>query len=329
MRGKDSYLMQWLAFISLLLNCAGTQAVESLTYDPETGIYTMEYYNTYDQSEPVQRRVQFELRTRIDPAVSSKINDTGADALIYRYELKNGPLSKQRIGVIRLDVTHAYKDKLLTPNGWSGGIVPKFITAEIVASWSPLPEQQGLKPGSTQPGFGFESRDIPGIGIFEAIGRARRDLGGFPDLGPSADTSVGKQFSELMKANESVRRFAAAPRIVVPDPFNVATVLTGIQQHIRDDLSRYELVDAVFASQLDRYIQAAIAAANQGNNAAVIANLKDLRQMLKKEYVDVDQDSFTESEPEKVKNRQVLIDKLAAKVLDFDFKYVEKRVKAN
>jgi hypothetical protein len=161
------------------------------------------------------------------------------------------------------------------------------------------------------------------------LGRERRDLGGFPDLGPSTDTPVGKQFSELMKANESVRRFAAAPKIAVPDPFNAVTVLMGIQQHLRDDLSRYQLVDQVFASQLDRYLQAAIAAANQGNNAGVIANLKDLRQMLKKEHPDVDQDGYAESDPDKVKNRQVLIDKLAARVLDFDFKYIEKRVKAN
>lgn len=314
-----------LVFSTFIVNAA---AGESLTYDPETGIYTMEYYNTYDQATPVQRRVQFELDTRIDPVVLSKFNNTASDSLNYRYKIKNGVTSMQGIGVVRLVGTRSFASNISVPNGWRGSTRPAFVTSELIAGWSYRADDRGLKPGVTQPGFGFESRDLPGVGVFESIGRARRDLGGFPDLGPSDDTPVGQQFSELMKNNESVRRFAAAPKIMVPDPFDTAVVLTGIQKHIKQDLISMQLIEPVFATQLDRLLQAATDAAKLNATRAVREYLKDLRKLLKKEHADIDkEDDEVESDPEKVKSGQVPIDKLAAKVLDFDFKYVEKRVK--
>lgn len=309
----------------------GAGAGESLTYDPNTGIYTIEYYNTYDQPTPVLQRARFELSTRIEPTIKSKVKEKEPDKqlLIYQYEIKSGKASKQNIDVIRIVGTHAYVGSQAVPNGWRGSVTPRFSTTEIIAGWSyRVDDTGGLKPGASQPGFGFESRDLPGVGVFESFGNARRDLGGFPDLGPSSDTPVGKQFSDLMKANESVRRFAAAPKISVPTPFNAATVLAGIQKHIRDDLTAYQLVDSVFASQLDRLLQTAIAAAQQGNTTGLKANLKDLRQLLKKEHEDVDkEDDEVESTHKNTRGNSALIDKLAAKVLDFDFKYIEKRLK--
>ena len=94
-----------------------------------------------------------------------------------------------------------------------------------------------------------------------------------------------------------------------------------------------KLIDPTFASQLDRLFQTAIAAAKGGNTVALKGNLKDLRQMLKREHADVDkEDEDWDKEDdgkgkEKDKSRQ--IDKLAAKVLDFDLKYIQKRLGHN
>lgn len=327
-------IMKLVAALALSSITVGAVAGESLTYDPDTGIYTMEYYNTYDQPTPVQQRVQFELPTRIEPAIKSKIKEKESDKnlLIYRYEIKSGTASKQNIDVVRIIGTHAYAGNQAVPIGWRGGITPLVSTNEIIAGWSyKVDDLGGLKPGATQPGFGFESRDLPGVGIFEFIGNTLRDPGsiqGFPDLGPSSDTPVGKQYSELMKNNESVRRFAATPKIRVPDPFDTAVVLAGIQKHIKQDLLSMQLIDPVFAAQLDGILQAAIDAAKLNATKAVRDHLKDLRKLLKKEHADADkEDDESESDPEKIKSGQVPIDKLAAKVLDFDFKYVEKRLK--
>jgi hypothetical protein len=323
-------IKQMAAALVFSLITSGAVAGESLTYDPDTGIYTMEYYNTYDQPTPVQQRVRFELPTRIEPVIKSKVKEKEPEKelLIYQYEIKNGKASKQDIDVVRIVGTHAYAGNQATPSGWGGSITPRVSANEVLAGWSyEADDVGGIKPGATQRGFGFESRDLPGVGVFESIGNERRDLGGFPDLGPSDDTPVAKQFSELMQNNESVRRFAAAPKIRVPDPFNTAVVLSGIQKHLNQNLISLKLIDPVFASQLDRLLQAAIDAAKLNATQAVRDHLKDLRKLLKKEHADADkEDDESESDPKKVEDKQTPIDKLAAKVLDFDFKYVQKRL---
>ena len=51
--------------------------------------------------------------------------------------------------------------------------------------------------------------------------------------------------------------------------------------------------------------------------------------MLKREYADVDQDDEDwdkDDDKGKEKDKSRLIDKLAAKVLDFDLKYIQKRL---
>ena len=307
---------------------AGVAAGESLTYDPNTGVYTMEYYNTYDQAAPVQKRARFELRTRIDPVIKSKVKEKEPDKnlLSYRYEIKNGTASKQNIDVVRLVGSHSYAENISVPSGWRGSVKPTYVTRDIIAGWSYRADDAGgLKPGATQPGFGFESRDLPGVGIFESIGNARRDLGGFPDLGPSSDTPVGQQFSELMQNNESVRRFAAAPKIPNPTPFNAAVVLGGMQKHVKDDMASMQLIDPALAALVDRGLTQAIAAAQGGNTPSLLHEIKSLRQLLKQEHADVDQDNDGDDD-DKDKKPKPRIAKLAAKVLDFDLKYVEKRI---
>jgi len=148
------------------------------------------------------------------------------------------------------------------------------------------------------------------------------------DEGPRGE--FGKQVAELEHPERnSVPRTAAVPLIPVPNPFDPAAVLTSVQKHVNQDLVAMKLVDPAFAFQLDRMLQAAIAAAKGGNTVALKSNLKDLRHMLKREHADVDaedddKDDGENDDQQKAKVR--LIDKLAAKVLDFDFKYVEQRL---
>lgn len=122
-----------------------------------------------------------------------------------------------------------------------------------------------------------------------------------------------------------VPRLAAVPRIPAGQPFDPVLTLTGIQKHLNQDLVSLKLVDPVFASQLDRSLQAALDAAKLNNTRALKDHPKDLRRALKKEHDDVDKEDHDDDDEGKPK-KSGLIDKLAARVLDFDIKYVEKRV---
>lgn len=149
----------------------------------------------------------------------------------------------------------------------------------------------------------------------------------FPDDGPDYTSAVGIAYHKL-RQNDFVPRVVATPRIAVPTPFDAAVVLAGIQQHIKTDMLSMQLVDAVFISQLDPWFASAIDAAKRNNNEGLRHAIKELRRLLKQEHADVDKDDDRDDDDKekKVKSR---IDKLAARVLDFDFKYLEKRVKGN
>ncbi len=132
---------------------------------------------------------------------------------------------------------------------------------------------------------------------------------------------------EIEKQNY-IGRFAAVPLIPVPSPFDAATVLTSLQKHVKEDLVGMALIDPVLASKLDPLFVAAIDAAQRGNAEGARKAIKDIRHLLKREHEDIDKDEDRDDDQDdrKHKNKR-LIDKLAAKVLDFDLKYVEKRVK--
>ena len=148
----------------------------------------------------------------------------------------------------------------------------------------------------------------------------------FLDDGPSPTSAVGITYHKL-RLNDFVPRFVAVPRIAVPTPFDAAVVLAGIQQHIKTDILSMQLVDAVFTSQLDPWFASAIDAAKRNNTAGLRHAIKELHQLLKQEHADMDNDSDLDDDKEKKSKPR--IDKLAARVLDFDFKYLDKRVKDN
>ena len=140
------------------------------------------------------------------------------------------------------------------------------------------------------------------------------------------DSEVGKQLNRLT-ANDFVLRNAAVPRIPNPTPFNAVVVLGGIQKHVKDDMASMQLIDPILLASIDRGLTQAIAAAQGGNTPSLLHELKNLRKLLKQEHADVDKDDGDWNDDDKRKTAKHQIDKLAAQVLDFDLKYVEKRVK--
>jgi hypothetical protein len=128
------------------------------------------------------------------------------------------------------------------------------------------------------------------------------------------------------------------PRIPNPAPFDAATVLTGVQRHIKDDLVGMKFVEPAFADKLDQGLTSAIEAAKGGNTEALRGELKKLRHLLKG-FGEPEDDNHAAARKDKegdqdppedrirTKDWPHPIAKLAARVLDFDLKYVEKRVK--
>ena len=89
-----------------------------------------------------------------------------------------------------------------------------------------------------------------------------------------------------------------------------------------------QLIDPALFTLIDRSLDQAIAAAQGGNTSSLLHEIKNIRKLLKQEHADVDKDDDGDrDDDDKEKKIKSPIDKIAARVLDFDLKYVEKRVK--
>lgn len=296
---------------------------EGVILNPQTGDYTV----TYKQDDMFYE-VVFVPATKINPVLKSKFKMTKDGSVTsYNYSLKNETKSVQPIHALRTEITNINANSLMSPEGWRGNVVPNLQRTGLPVrlNWSYLANQVagGLPPGKKQNGFRLDSNDLPGITIMRIEGAAPTTLwlGSVPDV----DTPVGAQILQLT-SNNYVPRPVAVPLIPVSNPFDAAAVLTSLQKHVNQDMVSMNLIDPAFASQLDRLFQTAIAAAKGGNTVALKGNLKDLRQMLKREHADVDKEDDAKG---KEKDKSQLIDKLAAKVLDFDLKYILKRLGHN
>ncbi len=302
---------------------------EGIVVDSNSGNYIV----TYKTDDGSFAEVIMEPATKISPVLKSEVrlSENSIDTT-YQFKLKNGAASKQNIRAIRTEITSATPNSVVSSDGWGGGLYPNpQMGLAMRLSWSYIAQvskesKSGLSPGKSLRGFRFESMDLPGVGIIRIEGAATQTtwLGHIPEI----DSPVGTQINNL-RLNDFVPNFAALPRIPVPTPFNAAAVLGGVQKHIKEDLVSMKLIDPVLASQLDRLLQAAIDAAKINNTTAVRSNLKDLRKLLKKEHEDVDSEDDKDFDKDDANEtrKSALIDRLTARVLDFDLKYVEKRVK--
>lgn len=315
-------MSKYIAGLFLLLFGILVHADDSLIYDQNTGNYTL----TYNGNSYV-----FVPGTNISPYVQSWFEAQRDSTVTYRYRVRNGRDAKQSIDDFRLltSVAISKDTKITSPHSWTPLIVP-YLPAVVWGIKDIDNETGSIAPGKSTERFSFAAPYLPEVSRAELWHFAEmpqfQDEGG--EEGPDPASAVGQQFNALI-ANNHVSRYVAAPGIMIPNPFDSAAILTAILHHIDQDLISMKLIEPNFASQLDRLLQAAIDAAKGGNTVALKGDIKDLRRMLKREYPDVDSDHDQSQDDEgkdEDKNKSHQIDKLAARVLDFDLKYIQKRL---
>jgi len=319
-----------VVFLFFTVSSAPSAQEGTIVLDPNTGNYILTYRgHEYDTGAEPLRRVIFVPATKIAPAVKSKFKLKDLDLVAYHYKIRNESTSQQALSGFFANASQANETSQVTPQNWRGSVNPNYSVTSVRLSWSYRRQLagDGLKPGSSQAGFWIESSDLPGIGVMRLRG-ATPTLA-FPDEGP--DQGLTDKLDDLTHPdNNSVPRLAAVPRVSLPTPFNAAVVLGSIQQHVDADMVSMQLIDPALLVLIDRGLTQAIAAAQGGNTPSLLHEIKKLRQLLKQEHADVDKDDDSDwDDHDKEKKTKPRIDKLAARVLDFDLKYVEKRVKGD
>lgn len=272
---------------------------------------------------------QYLVSIRIDPA-----SDIIADQPLPRSFVDGANKSDDEL----LAEIKAGRRAVASPSGWKGAAHPSRPYG-LRISWGPTNMQNdannGLRSGRSLSGLGFASKDLPGIGDMQFEGDVH-----YPDdpnddgderLEPTSE--VGKRY-QAMTLNDFVRRPAAVPTITVPTPFDPALLLERTQTHVHTWIAM-KLLDPAFSTQLDSFFQAAIDAYRLNQTDAARKHLQAMRRHLKQEHADADKEDHGDHEDDrdddrgddhkKNKTKRVLIDKLAARILDFNLKYVLKR----
>ncbi len=327
---------------------------ESIALDAN-GDYIITYRSS-DDSITTLLQTKFSPATKIVPSIQSQFSINGESrvnampTIRYRYTLANGAVSKQSIIDVWLDdipnsiigererltgaavtkvavraVRTANEAALPAPSGWRGDIIRSM--SRIV--WGPDDyARDSIAPGSKLSGFSLNSVDIPGISMAKFRGS---DSGwapfGYPDEGPAEDSAVKEELEQL-RDNDFVTRPAAVPTIAVPTSFNAATLLERIQTHVHTWIGM-KLLDPEFSAQLDTSFKGAIDGYRYNQPKMGKSHIKTMRALLKKAYPDLDNEDIVDEETGNNKGTQFkngMIARLAARVLDFDLKYVLKQV---
>jgi hypothetical protein len=324
---------------------------ESVVRD-SNGDYNITYWNGANIMHS-----KFYPATKIEPGVNSSFNLSAKDLIIYRYTISNGATAKQPITSVTIkNITHVYGSKpmieitsqttpqegiaavqamsapLAKPNKWVGAADQDPSNASALqAGWFYSPDddvnvlRMGVMPGNVVRGFGFSSFDLPGIGNAQLQGEVN-EHGVYEDEGPSPGESAIVPQLDQIEQNDFIARPVAEPLISVPAPFVASVVLDRIRTHIATWPGK-QLLDSTFAAQLDRYLVAAANAYRLNNFKAGREQIESVRKLLAHEhnYLDHD-DEDNDDTPEHKAATRLTIDRLAARVLDFDLRYVLKRM---
>ncbi|OIR15831.1 hypothetical protein GALL_33320 [mine drainage metagenome] len=324
---------------------------ESIVLDPTTGNYTI----TYGGDSTNLSQTVFVPATKIDPTIRSSFRLNERDVITYRYTVFNGATAKQAIiGIVLKQIANpiigelpfpdgtfpnlivekaaydaynaAVKTSVASPLNWDGDITRRLSQVD----WSPNTATYntgGIHPGQTLSGFGFNSLDLPGISQSSWMnGRIEdNEIFGFPDDGPDESSPIFAQLNQL-RDNDFIIRNTAVPMIAVPVPFDAATLLDRIRSQMFT-WSGTQLINSAFATQLDRYMVAAANAYRSNQPKVGKEQIESVRKLLEHEhnYLDHDEEDHEDTAEHKAATR-LTIDRLAARVLDFDLRYVLKRM---
>lgn len=324
---------------------------ESIVRDAN-GDYIITYWNGANMMHS-----KFYPATKIVPRANSSFNLSAKDLIIYRYTISNGATAKQPITSVNIkNISRIYGSKamipitsqttpqeavaavqsmsapLTKPNKWDGAADQDPSNAlAMQAGWffSTADDVSvlgiGVMPGDSVRGFGFSSFDLPGIGNVQLQGEVK-EHGVYEDEGPDpAESSIIPEL-ERLEQRDFIARPVAEPLIAVPVPFVAYILLDRIRIHVATWPDR-QLLDPTFAAQLDRYLAAATDAYRLNNNKVGKEHIESVRKLLEHEHRFLDHDDEdNEDTPEHKHATRNTIDRLAARVLDFDLRYVLKRM---
>lgn len=282
--------------------------------------------------------------TKIDPIVESDfVYRPGRREVQYAYRIANGRGAKQalvRIAIEPLSTVSALmlplpggagrdaertaqfeataSGALISPDHWSGTLSALAGPGlRIVWQLDAAPGARGVAPGRAQSGFGLPADDLPGVALARLRGNAPPLR--FGGHWPPGD--IGDRLRYLT-AHDYVTRPVAVPAITLPDPYDSAALIGRIQAQMHTWIA-LGLLDPLFADRLDHHLEYAADELRNGWTRDARYDLDAVHLLLALQYPSLEGKA---GPAHLLKPAAMQIDVVAARVLDFDLKYVEMRM---
>lgn len=318
------------------------QPGEAITLDAGSGNYVITYCSSESQDDSCElRQSTFVPATKIVPEINSRFELEQNLRIGYRYTVRNGRTGRQALISFTLDPvsdivssvplpkdasearavsvaeTQAVSSAAISsPEGWLAQSRYSTVGKGVRIGWRYGHHHtggDGLPLGREQGGFGFISKDLPGIVASRLSGNSGLTLR-FTDEGPGS-TDILSQLNEL-QVHDYVTRFAAVPAVTVPTPFDRAELLRRIDAQVKTWVD-LKLLDATMFSRIDGFIQAAIAAASSNDLKSCEAHIGNIAKQIRGIYESPENtDDGSGEGPD-----SPLLSRLAARVLKFDLNY--------
>ena len=257
----------------LYTNLLFAQVEPTVTFDPATGNYIIEYEGYVgDSQEPVLIHVIFEPSTKIEPlvgAVAVKINNINYK---YEYTVTNSSSSIQRMQEFDLEIHSSITDISSPDEFWKSSsytFVPVFgwYNSKGEAGLSHL--FNGIAPDSSESGFSFVSSGLPTISNAYFSGKVTIYLT-FPDEPPG---EIDELLKPLIKfPNNSVIKKTIGPKDP-PIPFEASSFLDTLINYCTQSFALNWISDSLISAKYTTYFQNAKSHVQQNNNTAAIAVL--------------------------------------------------------
>ena len=262
-----------------------SQVDPSVTYDPETGNYIIEYEgHEGENEEAVLVHRTFEPSTKIDPLIKATVTkNSDSSYFIYNFELKNSSSSIQRLYNFYLYILSAISEITIPGENWYTGFfsyIPIFHWYNSKGEAGLANPLDGISPDSFETGFSFVSYGLPTITKAYFKGNPTIYLS-FPDEPPD---EISKLLKPLRKfPNNTVIRETIGPKDP-PNPFIPLNFLDTLLNYNQRSFELGWITSQSIADKYNNYFNTAKTQLVQNNISAVQNTLQTVLQ-------EVDQDS--------------------------------------
>ncbi len=224
------------------------------------------------------------------------------------------------------------------PRGWSSGLRVDEKEGQTSFVWTPGlkdTDSYGVEPGRSQSGFIVMRPELPGVARTYLQGRIADPWG----LDGLPDTPFWVQKIDEIEGQDYLLVPVLAPVIPVPSPYNGAELARRLKAHVQTWL-KYGHISADVLTRLNRQFDVLIPALDISNKQAARAAVTAMRKEcadrnpgLNDENVGEDDDDHdAPAMPRTPAQRSaavpVTIDRVAARALTFDLRYLMERMDA-